>query len=114
MSELAGNMLVGWVVMEIGVNLTINVWLGIKSTSLNSIMKGILERVFLSAGILFGYPHVITAFGALKIGTRLHEDQKSKISNDYFLIGNFISILGALIYVFFCWHIWGWNPETLF
>ena len=111
MSELTGNMLVGWLVMEIAVNLTINIWLGIKSTSLNSITKGILERVFLVAGILFGYPHVITAFGALKIGTRLHEDQKSKISNDYFLIGNFISILGALTFAFVCIHFWGWDPE---
>lgn len=61
-----------------------------------SILKGILERLFLISGLLFGYPQVIIAFGALKIGTRFQKN--SRISNDYFLIGNFISLLAALIF----------------
>lgn len=61
-----------------------------------SILKGILERLFLISGLIFGYPQVIIAFGALKIGTRFQKS--SKISNDYFLIGNFISLLAALIF----------------
>lgn len=108
MSELHGNMLVGWLVMEIAVNLVINIWLGIKNTTINSLLKGMLERVFLIAGMLFGFPQVIIAFGALKIGTRLHEDKNSKISNDYFLIGNFISLLGALVYTWICFRYLGW------
>jgi len=62
------------------------------------ILKGILERIFLIIGLLNGYPHVITAFAALKIGTRIN-DKEHKISNDYFLIGNLISLLTALIFV---------------
>lgn len=62
-----------------------------------SIFKGILERLFLIIGILTGYPHVIIAFGALKIGTRFQKN--SKVSNDYFLIGNFISLLVAILFV---------------
>lgn len=62
------------------------------------ILKGILERIFLIIGLLNGYPHVITAFAALKIGTRIN-DKEHKISNDYFLIGNLISLLAALIFV---------------
>lgn len=61
-----------------------------------SIFKGILERLFLVVGLILGYPHVIIAFGALKIGTRFQKN--SKISNDYFLIGNFISLLTAIMF----------------
>ncbi|MGM0506882.1 MAG: hypothetical protein ACQER4_06815 [Bacteroidota bacterium] len=61
-----------------------------------SIIKGILERLFLIAGLTSGYPHVIIAFAALKIGTRFQKN--NQISNDYFLIGNFISILIAMSY----------------
>ena len=63
---------------------------------LKDVLKGILERLFLITGMMTGYPHVITAFAALKIGTRF---SNSKVSNDYFLIGNLVSILAALLYV---------------
>lgn len=61
-----------------------------------SIFKGVLERIFLITGLLLGYPHVIIAFGALKIGTRFQRN--NQVSNDYFLIGNFISLLTALLF----------------
>lgn len=64
-----------------------------------SILKGILERLFLIVGMSAGYPQVIIAFGALKIGTRFQKN--SKVSNDYFLIGNFISLLTAILFVLF-------------
>ncbi|MFY0683584.1 MAG: hypothetical protein JXR20_03465 [Balneola sp.] len=107
-----GEMLVGWLVMEVAVNiifLVINPWLGPSTTTFKSLFKGVLERIFLSVGLLTGYPHVITAFGALKIGTRLHEEKNSEISNDYFLIGNFISLLTVIIYVYICYNFFGWN-----
>lgn len=107
-----GEMLVGWLVMEVVVNiifLVINPWLGPSTTTFKSLFKGVLERIFLSVGLLTGYPHVITAFGALKIGTRLHEEKNSEISNDYFLIGNFISLLTVIIYVYICYNFFGWN-----
>ena len=71
-----------------------------KSPTLNlkDVLKGILERIVLIAGLMAGYPHVITAFGALKIGTRIKQDE-NKVSNDYFLTGNLISILSAIIVV---------------
>ncbi|MCG2587253.1 hypothetical protein [Rhodohalobacter sulfatireducens] len=61
-----------------------------------SILKGVLERLFLVVGLVLGYPQVIIAFGALKIGTRFQ--RSSNVSNDYFLIGNFISLLTAILY----------------
>ena len=63
-----------------------------------SIFKGILERGFLFFGLLLGVDVILILFGALKIGTRLHEDKKSKISNDLFLVGNILSVLLAIIY----------------
>ncbi|NBC02136.1 MAG: hypothetical protein GVY20_00365 [Bacteroidetes bacterium] len=61
-----------------------------------SILKGVLERLFLVIGLVLGYSQVIIAFGALKIGTRFQRN--SSVSNDYFLIGNFISLLTAILY----------------
>lgn len=63
------------------------------------IIKGVLERLFIIIGVLIGYPQVIIAFGALKIGTRFQKN--SKISNDYFLIGNFISLFVSLLFVLY-------------
>lgn len=63
-----------------------------------AVLKGVLERVTILVGLLAGFPHVLTAFGALKISTRLTEDQNDHISNTYFLIGNLLSILFAMIY----------------
>lgn len=60
-----------------------------------ALLKGMFERIVLIVGLLQGIPQIVIAFGALKIGTRLHDS--SKISNDYFLIGNLLSILIALI-----------------
>lgn len=68
-----------------------------------SVFKGVLERAFLIIGLMAGYPQVIIAFGALKIGTRFQKN--SKISNDYFLIGNFISLLTALLFVLFSTYV---------
>ncbi len=105
------DMIVAWLVMEVIVNiifLVINPWLGPTTTTFRSFFKGVLERIFLSVGILSGFPHVITAFGALKIGTRLHEEKNSEISNDYFLVGNFISLLFVILYVWVCQQYFGW------
>jgi hypothetical protein len=63
-----------------------------------STARGILERVVLYTGLLYGFPQILIAFGALKLGTRLHEDQGSEISNNYFLVGNLISMFLAMLY----------------
>ena len=48
-------------------------------------------------GLRLGFPQILIAFVALKIGTRLHEENECEISNNYFLIGNLISILAAMV-----------------
>lgn len=63
-----------------------------------AVLKGMLERGTLLVGLLAGFPHVLTAFGALKISTRLTEEQNNHISNTYFLSGNLLSILFAMSY----------------
>jgi hypothetical protein len=63
-----------------------------------SVMKGILERTTVLVGLLTGLPHVLTVFGALKIGTRLDSQKGDHISNTYFLTGNLVSILLAMLY----------------
>jgi hypothetical protein len=40
---------------------------------------------------------MLIAFGAMKLGTRLHDEQDAEISNTYFLVGNLLSILLAMI-----------------
>ena len=78
----------------------INHFLGpksIKAWDLKSILKGMLERFVLLTALIHGYPQMLIAFAAMKLGTRLHEEQNSEISNTYFLIGNLLSILFAMI-----------------
>jgi hypothetical protein len=68
----------------------------IKSTKTgSSIAKGMLERFAILLGLVASLPTIIVFFGALKLGTRFKE-QDSKISNDYFLVGNVISISIAI------------------
>ncbi len=70
--------------------------------SASTLVKGILERFMIFLGLCCDLPTVIVFFGALKLGTRLKEHQDSKVSNDYFLIGNVISATIAIIdYVIF-------------
>lgn len=58
--------------------------------------KGILERLVIFIGLTSDYSTVLVMFGALKLGTRLHDEGNKNISNNYFLIGNFVSVLIAI------------------
>ena len=61
-------------------------------------LKGFLERLFLTFLFLSGLQAgALVLFGAIKLGTRLESDKDKKVSNDYFVIGNFLSIAGAVI-----------------
>ncbi len=68
--------------------------------------KGFLERLTLLTGLLYDFPHILTAFAALKLGTRLKEEQDSHISNTFFLMGNLISVLLAMIYAVIIKSLW--------
>ncbi len=56
--------------------------------------------------LIHGYPQILIAFAAMKLGTRLHEEQNTEISNTYFLAGNLISILLAMISSIIVEAIW--------
>jgi hypothetical protein len=68
------------------------------------VFKGIIERLMLSVGVAHGIPTVIIAFGALKVATKLSlsaaDTDQAHVArhNDYFVIGNVLSILFAIIY----------------
>jgi hypothetical protein len=78
--------------------------LSITGTPRREMFKGILERLMLAVGIAHGITTVVIAFGALKIATKLSlSASDNKIEhvqkhNDYFLIGNLLSILFAVVY----------------
>jgi len=76
-------------------------------TRKTSVVSGILERAVLYIGLLHGFPQILIAFGALKICARLHAEKKSKTSNTYFLMGNLISILLAMLYAIIAQKFWG-------
>lgn len=72
-----GWLIIAYIVMELSINLAfhfITRWLKNSKDSKiqrrREIFKGVLERLFLVSGLLTGFPQVIIAFGALKIGTR--------------------------------------------
>lgn len=81
-------------------------------------IKGWLERIFLYLCLVYDLPHALIAFGAIKIGTRVndHDDHDAhddnvddddchvhghmdfRVSNDYFFIGNIVSLLLVVAY----------------
>jgi hypothetical protein len=67
-----------------------------------SILKGIIERAFLVISLLNEYPHALTLFSALKLGTRLKhkdlDDASENAFNDFYLIGNLVSVAMAIGY----------------
>jgi hypothetical protein len=69
-------------------------------------VKGIVERLMMLTGLLAGFPHVLIAFSALKIGTRLRPDSDDAISNTYFLIGNIVSMLLTIVYALIIKAFW--------
>ena len=79
---------------------------GKKGWNLALILKGVLERLVLFTALIHGYPQILIAFAAMKLGTRLHEEQNTEISNTYFLAGNLISILLAMISSIIVKAIW--------
>ncbi|MEM6642161.1 MAG: hypothetical protein AAF616_04200 [Bacteroidota bacterium] len=67
-----------------------------RELTLGSVLRGALERGFVYVMLMVELSAGLAFFGALKIATRLKDDDK--ISNDYFLTGNFISVLIAVAY----------------
>jgi hypothetical protein len=66
----------------------------------------VVERAFLFIALINDYPHALAVFSALKLGTRLkRDDGHEKVRpdemnfNDFYLIGNFISVMVAIGYV---------------
>jgi hypothetical protein len=67
-----------------------------------AIFKGIAERVFLFVMLINGYIEALTFFSALKLATRLkHEEPRADLDgfNDYYLLGNLLSVIVAIGYV---------------
>jgi hypothetical protein len=68
-----------------------------------SISKGVFERIFLVVSLYFGYAHALTFFSAVKLATRLKHNESSSENennfNDFYLFGNFISVIAAIAYV---------------
>jgi hypothetical protein len=73
---------------------------------IRSLVKGFVERLFIAIFLFNGIPHALTFFSALKLGTRLKQDETDTDTekfNSYYLIGNLVSVTVALSYV------WLWN-----
>jgi hypothetical protein len=76
-----------------------------KTLDFKSLLKGIVERIFLMVSLINNYPHALALFGTLKLATRLKRDNeedkiKESTYNDFYLFGNLISIIVAIMYVF--------------
>lgn len=68
-----------------------------------SILKGALERLFLTISFIHDMAAALTFFSALKLATRLkHEESKEDHNkfNDYYLMGNLASVTMAVLYVY--------------
>jgi nitrogen fixation-related uncharacterized protein len=75
---------------------------------LKSILKGFIERLFLTLFLFNGIPHALTFFSALKLATRLkHNEANGDVGhyNDYYLLGNLVSVSVMLFYVCIWNHV---------
>lgn len=79
---------------------------GVSAWDIKAILKGVLERLVLFTALLHDYPQILIAFAAMKLGTRLHHEEGSEISNTYFLVGNLFSIFIAILAVIITKKIW--------
>jgi hypothetical protein len=74
-----------------------------------SIFKGFIERVFLLICLSQGFAHALTLFGALKVATRLKrqdaDDKDLAAYNDFYLVGNLVSVMVAIGYVILLQHM---------
>ncbi len=70
-----------------------------------SLFKGVIERGFLFVALVNNFPHALTLFGALKVATRLKRSspnpEEEDDFNNFYLLGNFISVTVAIGYVYF-------------
>jgi hypothetical protein len=85
-------------------------WLGPQGNrawDLKAILRGIIERLVLFTALIHALPQMLIAFGAMKLGTRLHDERETEISNTYFLMGNLLSILLAMIGAIVTQKLWG-------
>lgn len=95
-----------FIASELGLGLTFVVAARIfdkhATVNLKSLLKGVVERTFLTICLVNNYPHALTLFGALKLGTRLKREDvnpaEGKSFNDYFLLGNMVSVAAAILY----------------
>ena len=69
-----------------------------KFVNRKSVVIGLMERLFILFSLISNLPQALTFFGALKIGTRLSKESESKTFNDFFLLGNIISVFCAFMY----------------
>ena len=69
---------------------------GRNTINLSSIIRGMAERAFITFTLVYGIPQSLTVFAALKIATRIKDEDR--ISNEFYLLGNLLSITLAIIY----------------
>lgn len=75
------------------------------SSKFTPIFKGFVERGCLFFALYLGFPQMLIAFGALKVGTKLGKD--CQVSNDYYLVGNMTSISLVFLTYFLCRDCFG-------
>ncbi len=71
-----------------------------------SIFKGLLERAFILVTLSHDLVASLTLLGALKIATRIR-DHEDKVSNDFFVIGNLVSVMFGIAYFIFSKNLMG-------
>lgn len=70
------------------------------SVTPKTVIKGVVERIFLIVSLINGVGQAIVLFGTLKVASRLTDAKKAEPAfNDFYLMGNMLSVLGAIAYV---------------
>jgi hypothetical protein len=104
---LSGIFLVTEIVLAFAFALVAQIYYRKIGLDFRSIFKGSLERPFLVVALFNDYPHALTFFSALKLATRLKRtDVDENHFNDYYLIGNLVSVAVGIFYVYLLRIYW--------
>ena len=69
---------------------------GKNEIGLISLVKGMVERAFITFSLVIHLPRSLTRFAAVKITTRIKDEDK--VSNDFHLPGNLLSVTLGIAY----------------
>ena len=100
--------LISEIILAFAFSIIAQIWYKKNGIDMLSVIKGVLERLFLMIALINSQTSALTFFSALKLATRLKHQERpagedgnqsaDNKFNDYYLLGNLLSVCVAIGY----------------